>query len=69
MKLLELFMNHSHYWGVPHPRTADNRLIQTCYGCSKDREVKVELRPHIRAQSGTPADAVPAWNAQKAFVS
>ena len=44
MKLKQLFANHSHYWGVPHPRALDNRLIQTCYGCGREREIKVELR-------------------------
>jgi hypothetical protein len=45
MKLYELLGGHAHYWGVPHLRDADNRLIQTCYGCSKDRLVRIELRP------------------------
>ena len=48
MKLYELFGGHSHYWGVPHLRDADNLLIQTCYGCSKERQVKIELRPQDR---------------------
>ncbi|HEX8089244.1 MAG TPA: hypothetical protein VF762_10350 [Blastocatellia bacterium] len=37
--------NHSHYWGVPHPRSTDNRLIQVCYECGAERKVKIELRP------------------------
>ena len=45
MKILAFFRNHTHYWGVPHPRTRDNRLVQTCYECSAEREVKIELRP------------------------
>ncbi len=45
MKILAFFRNHNHYWGVPHPRIADNRLIQTCYECGSEREVKIELRP------------------------
>lgn len=45
MNLLSLLSNHTHYWGVPHERHADERLIQTCYGCGKERELKVELRP------------------------
>ena len=43
MKLYELFSGHSHYWGVPHLRDTDHRLIQTCYGCSNERIVKIEL--------------------------
>jgi hypothetical protein len=45
MKLMEIFNYHSHYWGIPHPRTMDNRLVQTCYECGGEREVKIELRP------------------------
>ena len=45
MKLLAFLRNHAHYWGVPHPRTLDNRLVQTCYECGAEREVKIELRP------------------------
>jgi hypothetical protein len=43
MNILELFTNHSHYWGVPHLKSTDNRLIQICYGCGKERLVKVNL--------------------------
>ena len=45
MKILAFLRNHYHYWGVPHPRTRDNRLIQTCYECGAEREIKIELRP------------------------
>jgi len=45
MKILAFLRNHSHYWGVPHPRACDDRLIQTCYECGAEREVKIELRP------------------------
>ncbi|HSB09109.1 MAG TPA: hypothetical protein VLM38_06330 [Blastocatellia bacterium] len=45
MKLLAFLRNHAHYWGIPHPRARDNRLIQTCYECGAEREVKIELRP------------------------
>jgi hypothetical protein len=45
MKLLAFLRNHAHYWGVPHPRALDNRLVQTCYECGAEREVKIELRP------------------------
>ena len=45
MKILAFLRNHEHYWGVPHPRNTDNRLIQTCYECGAERQVKIELRP------------------------
>ena len=45
MNLLAFLRNHAHYWGIPHPRTRDNRLVQDCYECGAEREVKIELRP------------------------
>jgi hypothetical protein len=45
MNLLSLLTNHTHYWGVPHAPPAGWRLIQTCYECGRERELKVELRP------------------------
>lgn len=45
MKLIAFLRNHNHYWGVPHPRATDNRLVQTCYECGAEREIKIELRP------------------------
>ena len=45
MNLLSLLTNHRHYWGVPHERPADQRLVQTCYECSEERVIRVELRP------------------------
>ena len=45
MSLLSLLTNHRHYWGVPHERPADQRLVQTCYECSEERLIRVELRP------------------------
>ena len=44
MKLMSLFTYHSHYWGIPHARETDNRLVQTCYECGAEREVRIELR-------------------------
>ena len=38
---------HQHYWGVPHKRQADGRLIVSCYECNAEREVKAELTPTI----------------------
>ena len=54
MKILAFLRNHAHYWGIPHPRSADNRLIQTCYECGAEREVKIELRPSPYDESLAP---------------
>ena len=45
MNIVSLFTNHDHYWGIPHERSIDSRLVQTCYGCGRERLIKVELRP------------------------
>src|ERR1044072_5013579 len=44
MNLRELFYNHAHYWGVPHPRTVDSQMIQTCYECGAERQVKINFQ-------------------------
>jgi len=54
MGLLAFLRNHAHYWGVPHPRALDNRLVQTCYECGAEREVKIELRPAAAEQITLP---------------
>ena len=59
MRLLELFYNHAHYWGVPHPRSTDDRLIQTCYECGSEREVKAQL------YQSNPAKAVAPYQGDK----
>jgi hypothetical protein len=62
MKLMEIFTYHSHYWGIPHPRIPDNRLVQTCYECGAEREVKIELRPQSHEKVAAPlgGDAIAA---------
>lgn len=45
MSILEFLTNHHHYWGIPHERQSDRQLIQICYECGSEREVKVNLRP------------------------
>ena len=45
MNILSFLSYHTHYWGIPHERPADNRLIQTCYECGAERVIKVDLRP------------------------
>jgi len=45
MKLIALLRNHSHYWGIPHTRATDNKLVMTCYECGAERQVRIELRP------------------------
>jgi hypothetical protein len=52
MNLMSLLTNHYHYWGIPHERSSDKRLIQICYECGAEREIKVDLRPY-----GVPAGA------------
>lgn len=52
MKLLELFTNHSHHWGVPHRPFTDNRLMQTCYECGAERMVRVRF-PQANEVNGT----------------
>jgi hypothetical protein len=34
---------HRHYWGIPHRRLTDNRMIQICYECGKEREIRMDL--------------------------
>ena len=45
MGILAFLNNHKHYWGIPHARDIDSRIVQTCYECGAEREVKVDLRP------------------------
>lgn len=54
MNIMSLLSNHSHYWGIPHDRPSDNRLIQTCYECGAEREIKVNLRPFWIQPDGRP---------------
>lgn len=56
MKILSFFTNHTHYWGIPHPRSVDNKLIQVCYECGAEREVKIELRPSAVEEATTALD-------------
>lgn len=54
MKILSFLTNHAHYWGIPHPRTNDNRLVQTCYECGAERVVKIELRQSVPEEVSAP---------------
>lgn len=45
MNIMSLLSNHDHYWGIPHERSSDEQLIQTCYECGAEREIKINLRP------------------------
>ena len=56
MNILSLLTNHHHYWGIPHERLSDNRLIQTCYECGAERDIKVELRPSWLPRDATSPD-------------
>jgi hypothetical protein len=44
---------HKHYWGTPHYVADDNRLIQICYECGKEREIKVDLHGKERSTEKT----------------
>jgi hypothetical protein len=37
MSILD-FLYHRHYWSLPHRRDSDNRIIQTCYDCGRERQ-------------------------------
>ena len=42
--LWEVLTNHRHYWGVPHRCEQDRRtVVMICYGCGKEKKVKVSL--------------------------
>ena len=45
MDILAFLNNHKHYWGIPHARAIDSRIVHTCYECGAEREVKIDLRP------------------------
>ena len=45
MNIISFLTYHTHYWGIPHERPADKRLIQTCYECGRERVIQVDLRP------------------------
>ena len=45
MDILAFLNNHKHYWGIPHAHATDSRIVQTCYECGGEREVKIDLRP------------------------
>ena len=51
MNILSFLTNHYHYWGIPHERPSDERLIQTCYECGAEREIKINLRPATLLQT------------------
>jgi hypothetical protein len=36
MRMSELIY-HKHYWSIPHSREIDNRIVQICYDCGKER--------------------------------
>jgi hypothetical protein len=37
MSILD-FLYHRHYWSLPHRRDSDNRIIQICYDCGRERQ-------------------------------
>jgi hypothetical protein len=62
MNILSLLTNHYHYWGIPHERPSDKRMVQTCYECGAEREIKVELRPYrIPPDAGLQEHGIKSW--------
>ena len=45
MNIIAFLNNHKHYWGIPHTRGIDSRIVLTCYECGAEREVKIDLGP------------------------
>ena len=43
--LISLLSNHRHYWGIPHERSSDKKLVQTCYECGAEREIQLDMCP------------------------
>jgi hypothetical protein len=42
MRMSELIY-HKHYWSIPHSREIDNRIVQICYDCGKERVSPISL--------------------------
>lgn len=61
MSIFTILSNHTHYWGIPHERPSDKRLIQICYECGAERELKIDLNP-----SWAPADREIESNRERA---
>lgn len=36
-------INHKHYWGIPHRRNPDGKLVMTCYECGREQIVTTNL--------------------------
>lgn len=60
MGIISLLTYHKHYWGIPHARDANKPLIQICYECGAEREMKVDLRPSPRPDEGRPRNTLKA---------
>ena len=54
MGIMSLLTSHKHYWGIPHERDSDKRLIQTCYECGAEREIQIDLHPSFKAEPSWP---------------
>ena len=55
-----LLKGHKHYWGVPHERELDRRMIQTCYECSAEREIRIDLHPSFSPEQRPDKDNLKA---------
>jgi hypothetical protein len=53
MNILHLLASHRHYWGIPHERSADKRIIQTCYECGESVRSRLSCTlPSLRKMRG-----------------
>jgi hypothetical protein len=50
---------HKHYWSIPHGRAVDNKIIQVCYDCGKERQSPINLGPPRHDASGRQFEAEP----------
>ena len=51
MNIKSIFTIHQHYWGIPHHRSSDQVLIQTCYGCGAEKKVSREIQSLKRPET------------------
>ena len=60
MKIMSLLTGHKHYWGIPHERDLDRRMVLTCYECGAEREIRIDLHPSFTADQQPDSDKLKA---------
>jgi len=60
MSILD-FLYHRHYWSLPHRSRENNRIIQICYDCGRERQ-----SPLVIATPGKPDAAAVEEDTKKA---